>query len=69
MKTIKRHDLTRSCYHRRGYGGKIRVCGCGSIAERRWFIVEDGIIRRNGPFHGGYPTKREAQATIDKETS
>lgn len=63
MKTIERHDLIRSCYHRRGYGGKIKVCGCGPVTERRWVIVENGIR-----LSGGYPTKREAQAAIDKET-
>lgn len=68
MKSIERRDYTRSCYCRRGYGGKIKVCGCGPITERRWFIVDDGITRHDGPFHGGYPTKREAQTAIDKET-
>jgi hypothetical protein len=63
MKSVERRNYTRSCYCRRGYGGKVKVCGCGPVTETRWVIVENGVT-----LHGHYSTKREALLALAQES-
>jgi hypothetical protein len=58
MKTVERIDKIRSCYCRRGYGGKVKVCGHDVVRERRWAVLLDGLVLDY------FPTKREAVASI-----
>lgn len=64
MRTVAGEEFTRSCYCRRGYGGKIKVCGCGPVRDKRWYIVEDG---KRVP--GYFLTKRDAKAWLEREVS
>jgi len=58
---VRKVTRTRSCYCRRGYGGRIRVCvHDNGIKETYWIVVKDGQSTGER-----YPRKRDALAAAD----
>ena len=60
---IRKSTKTRSCFCRRGYGGRIRVCGHDrGVKETYWVILIDG--QETGD---RFPLRRDALEAIQKE--
>jgi hypothetical protein len=61
---VRKAFKIRSCHCRRGYGGRIRVCGHDNgVTETYWIVVVDGQ-----PTGEQYPRMRDALAAAPKET-